>query len=148
MGSTIKESDWWMGLGADAKKEFGNIFWYELGSGLGPASDFGVYVAFKGFDTKTAIKFEEAGGFVLSSLVGKTLAQYAISNDTLTSDASYQSAIKCAIAPVLSGIVAATGKMVMPGWYNGNPFEIFVEGAMITLLSNAITIAWKVEKKK
>ena len=123
-------------------RSFASILTKDLFTKWYPVADATMYVAIKGLDNKTAVKFEEMGGYAIAGTIGRVLVDYLEANESLgTMSPETTIALKCLTKPIVSAILAALGSMAIPKAYSGrSPFYIFKEGVVIYLLADGVAV--------
>ena len=125
------------------QKRFSTIAMNQVFSSMTPVTDAGMYITIAGIDPAHSVRFQTAGGYALSGVLGRSLYKYAELNNSLdTMSYSTSVAIKCLVRPIISALIATMGSMVIPGAYGGAPFEVFKTGSLIYLLSDGLSIKW------
>jgi hypothetical protein len=136
----------------DKERTIGTIVGEELWSKWVWIGDASMYLAIKGLDNKSKMKFEEMGGYVLMGTLGRAVVEYARDMDAFDGiDTKTREAFIGVVKPLVGALLAGIGAMVMPRYYRGSPFEVFKEGSLIYLVSDGFSLkfeGWLQAKEK
>jgi hypothetical protein len=104
-----------------------------------------VYLTFRAADGNSGSRpdGQKVFGTLASNTGGKVIAGYLARNGTIVSNPAYIYALMCVSKPVLSGLLAVLAQRGFPAFYQGKPFDVFLESGMISLLSDALTDSLK-----